>query len=104
MDPDPSIVEIDLEAKVAPVDSPSRKDAVFTTAGGNSRLRVIEELAEETERKRSNFVTCRFEPWDSRCRVFPNDLIENDVRSTMTFGDKPDRSLNEATLGRESRR
>ena len=37
------------------------------------------------------FVTCRFEPWDSECQVFANHLIENDIRGTMTFGDKATR-------------
>lgn len=64
-------------------------DELYTiAAGGNSRLRALEELAKETGDEAFEFVTCRFEPWDSECQVFANHLIENDVRGTMTFGDK----------------
>jgi ParB family protein of integrating conjugative element (PFGI_1 class) len=57
-------------------------------AGGNSRLKALKELAEETGDEAFGVVTCRFEPWESESRVFVNHLIENDVRGTMTFGDK----------------
>jgi ParB family protein of integrating conjugative element (PFGI_1 class) len=64
-------------------------DDLYTiAAGGNSRLRALKELAEETQDEVFGFVTCRFEPWDSECQTFANHLIENDVRGTMTFGDK----------------
>lgn len=57
-------------------------------AGGNSRLRALQELAEETNDDAFAHVTCRFEPWRSECHVFASHLIENDVRGAMTFGDK----------------
>jgi ParB family protein of integrating conjugative element (PFGI_1 class) len=64
-------------------------DSSYTiAAGGNSRLKALKELAAETGDDAFAFVMCRFEPWDSECQVFANHLIENDVRGTMTFGDK----------------
>jgi len=64
-------------------------DALYTiAAGGNSRLKALKELAEETGDEAFLAITCRFEPWDSECQVFANHLIENDVRGTMTFGDR----------------
>jgi len=57
-------------------------------AGGNSRLKALKELTEETGDDAFAYVDCRFEPWDSECQVFANHLIENDVRGNMTFGDK----------------
>ena len=64
-------------------------DARFTiAAGGNSRLRVLNELYDETGDQIFNRVMCQFEPWDSDCQVLANHLIENDVRGNMTFADK----------------
>jgi ParB family protein of integrating conjugative element (PFGI_1 class) len=64
-------------------------DDLYTiAAGGNSRLRALKELVEETQDEVFASVTCRFEPWDSECQTFANHLIENDIRGTMTFGDK----------------
>jgi ParB family protein of integrating conjugative element (PFGI_1 class) len=64
-------------------------DTAYTiAAGGNSRLKALKELAAETGDDAFTHVMCRFEPWDSECQVFANHLIENDVRGTMTFGDK----------------
>ena len=64
-------------------------DTLYTiAAGGNSRLRALKELADETKDERFASVTCRFEPWQSECHVFANHLIENDVRGKMSFGDK----------------
>src|SRR5688572_22527270 len=57
-------------------------------AGGNSRLRALHELAEETKDEAFAFVTCRLEPWRSECHVLASHLIENDVRGAITFGDK----------------
>lgn len=57
-------------------------------AGGNSRLKALKELAEETGDEAFAMITCRFEPWESECQVFANHLIENDVRGNMIFGDK----------------
>ena len=57
-------------------------------AGGNSRLKALKELAEETGDEAFSFVTCRFEPWSSEWQVLSNHLIENDVRGDMLFGDK----------------
>lgn len=64
-------------------------EALYTiAAGGNSRLKALKELAEETGDEAFTRVTCRFAPWESECQVFANHLIENDVRGTMSFGDK----------------
>jgi len=64
-------------------------DDLYTiAAGGNSRLRALKELAEETGDNAFAFVTCRFVPWDSEHQVLTNHLIENDVRGNMLFGDK----------------
>lgn len=64
-------------------------DDLYTIgAGGNSRLRALKELAEETGDEAFAFITCRFEPWDSECQVLANHLIENDIRGYILFGDK----------------
>lgn len=57
-------------------------------AGGNSRLKALNELYRERGDEVFNRVTCQFEPWDSDCRVLADHLIENDVRGNMTFADK----------------
>jgi len=64
-------------------------DECYTiAAGGNSRLKALKELAEETGDDAFATIACRFEPWESECQVFANHLIENDVRGNMIFGDK----------------
>jgi ParB family protein of integrating conjugative element (PFGI_1 class) len=63
-------------------------DRFTIAAGGNSRLKALKELADETGDDTFATITCRFEPWDSECQVFANHLIENDVRGNMIFGDK----------------
>jgi len=57
-------------------------------AGGNTRLRAIQELWAETSDARFRKLTVLFRPWRSESHVLTAHLIENDQRGEMTFWDK----------------
>ena len=64
------------------------EDRYTIAAGGNSRLRILKHLAEETGDEAFAVVMCQFEPWSTECQVLANHLIENDIRGSILFGDK----------------
>lgn len=57
-------------------------------AGGNTRLRAIQELWAETRESRFQKMTVLFRPWRSESHVLTAHLIENEQRGEMTFWDK----------------
>lgn len=57
-------------------------------AGGNTRLRAIQELWAETRESRFQMITVLFRPWHSESHVLTAHLIENEQRGEMTFWDK----------------
>lgn len=57
-------------------------------AGGNTRLRVLTELFEETGDRRFAEVPCVIRPWTREADVLLAHLKENDLRGELTFLDK----------------
>lgn len=57
-------------------------------AGGNTRLRAIQELWAETRESRFQKITVLFRPWHSESHVLTAHLIENEQRGEMTFWDR----------------
>jgi ParB family protein of integrating conjugative element (PFGI_1 class) len=57
-------------------------------AGGNTRLKAIQELYVETQNPRYAKTTCTYRAWRSESYVLAGHLIENEVRGDMTFWDK----------------
>lgn len=57
-------------------------------SGGNTRLRVLKELYQETRDEAFNTVHCLFYPWVSESSVLTAHFIENELRGTMEIVDK----------------
>ena len=57
-------------------------------AGGNTRLRILQELYEETGEERFQWVDCLFKPWREESDVLLAHLRENDLRGGLSFIDK----------------
>lgn len=57
-------------------------------AGGNTRLRVLQELWAETGDERFHFTHVLFKPWESESQILTRHLIENELRGEMLFVDK----------------
>lgn len=57
-------------------------------AGGNTRLRALQELWDETRDERFHFTHVLFKPWESESQILTRHLIENELRGEMLFVDK----------------
>ena len=57
-------------------------------AGGNTRLRILQELYEETGDKKFYRVHCLHRPWNRESDLLLAHLRENDLRSGLIFIDK----------------
>jgi len=57
-------------------------------AGGNTRLRILKELYEETGEHRFYRVNCLFKPWAHESSVLFAHLRENELRGSLPFIDK----------------
>lgn len=57
-------------------------------AGGNTRLRILKELFEETGHARFGTVACMIRPWTREADVLLAHLKENDLRGDLSFLDK----------------
>ena len=57
-------------------------------AGGNTRLRALQQLWAETRDPRYHKLVVLFRPWRSESHVLTAHLIENEQRGEMTFWDK----------------
>lgn len=62
--------------------------AYMIYAGGNTRLKILQELYEETGEERYREVTCIYHPWTQETDVLVAHLRENDLRGDLTFLDK----------------
>lgn len=60
----------------------------IVNAGGNTLLRVLRELFEETGDQRFGEVPCVIRPWTREADVLLAHLKENDLRGELTFLDK----------------
>ena len=66
-------------------------------AGGNTRLRILKELYQETQDPAFAEVHCLFIPWKSESGTLTAHLIENDTRGELTFIDRA-RAIRELRL------
>lgn len=57
-------------------------------AGGNTRLRILKELYEETAEERYRQVDCVIRPWSQESTVLFAHLRENELRGGLPFIDK----------------
>lgn len=56
--------------------------------GGNTRLKILKELWEETRNERFQHVRCEFHPFESDTEALIAHLRENDLRGDMVFIDR----------------
>ncbi len=66
---------------------PGEEDYVVG-AGGNTRLRILQALYQETGDERFYWVDCLFKPWNRESDVLLAHLRENDLRGALIFIDK----------------
>ena len=64
------------------------EDKYMIESGGNTRLKILRELLEETGDEIFNQVHCLFVPWQSESHILSAHLIENELRGEMTLIDK----------------
>ena len=57
-------------------------------AGGNTRLRALQELWGETGDERFHYTHVLYKPWESESQILTRHLIENELRGEMLFVDK----------------
>ncbi|MYH90521.1 MAG: hypothetical protein F4128_06935, partial [Gammaproteobacteria bacterium] len=57
------------------------EELYFPAAGGNTRLRILKELWEETGTEKYFRINCKFVPWVDESQVLIDHLSENDNRS-----------------------
>lgn len=57
-------------------------------SGGNTRLRILKDLFEETGDERFRWVDCIIRPWSQESNVLFAHLRENELRSGLPFIDK----------------
>ena len=60
----------------------------IVAAGGNTRLRVLRELFDESGDGRYAHVHCIIKPWPGESEIMLAHLRENDLRGELTFFDK----------------
>ena len=63
-------------------------DHFMVESGGNTRLKILRELYQETQDEVFNQIQCLFVPWKSEANVLTAHLIENEMRGDMTLIDK----------------
>lgn len=56
--------------------------------GGNTRLKILRELYDQTGDFRFHHITCTLTPWAGDADVLINHMIENEQRGSMTMIDK----------------
>ncbi|WP_230971756.1 ParB family protein [Nitrogeniibacter aestuarii] len=56
--------------------------------GGNTRLRIVQQLWDETKDERFRTIRCVFVPWVSEIDTFTAHLVENEARGDTSFFDK----------------
>lgn len=56
--------------------------------GGNTRLKILQELYQETEEERFGTVSCVYRPWTEESHVLLAHLRENELRGSLIFIDR----------------
>ncbi|MCB1872232.1 MAG: ParB N-terminal domain-containing protein [Gammaproteobacteria bacterium] len=82
-----SIVAEGMDQPLVVTQRPGESDYIVY-AGGNTRLRILQELYEETAEARFRNVCCIYRPWTREADVLIAHLRENDLRGDLTFIDK----------------
>lgn len=98
-----SIRDGGLDQPLVLTQQPGMADYVLHS-GGNTRLRILKELYEETANERYYWVECVIRPWSQESSVLFAHLRENELRGGLPFIDKAHavfeaKSLLEAELG-----
>ena len=57
-------------------------------AGGNTRLKILQKLHEETGDEAFRRIHCLYHPWQDDAQVLVGHLVENELRGEMTLIDK----------------
>ncbi len=76
-----------LDQPLVITQEPGAEEYVLHT-GGNTRLRILKELYEETADERYRWVDCVVRPWSQESTVLFAHLRENELRGGLPFIDK----------------
>jgi ParB family protein of integrating conjugative element (PFGI_1 class) len=76
-----------LDQPLVVTQEPGEVDYVLQ-AGGNTRLRILKELHQETEENRFFMVDCLIKPWVHESNLLFAHLRENELRGSLSFIDK----------------
>ncbi len=85
-----SIQEIGLQQMFSVVRNPDTKRYILNK-GGNTRLKVIKQLFQETKEDRFGAIQCVVEPWDgeiNKTQAVIAHLVENETRGELILVDK----------------
>ncbi|MCE7509618.1 ParB family protein [Alloalcanivorax xenomutans] len=78
-----------LESPLVVTKRPGDPDPRYiVSAGGNTRLCILQELWQETGNERFKQTWVIFKPWGSECRTLLSHLKENDLRGDLIFIDR----------------
>ena len=76
-----------LDQPLVVTQQPGQVDYVLQ-AGGNTRLRILKELYQETGAECFFWVNCLFKPWTQESNLLFAHLRENELRGSLSFIDK----------------
>ncbi len=78
-----------LESPLVVTKRPGDPDPRYmVSAGGNTRLCILQELWQESGNERFKQTWVIFKPWGSECRTLLSHLKENDLRGDLIFIDR----------------
>lgn len=81
-----SIRDIGLQQQISITKRPN-DDHYIVRSGGNTRLKALKELYEETGEERFGLIECRFVPYTNELELLTLHIMENEQRSAMLFID-----------------
>lgn len=79
-----SIRAVGLKQKLSVTQRPG-DDRFMISDGGNTRLKILNELYQETNDKRYFVQDCHFVPWQGEINVLAGHLAENDNRGQLSW-------------------
>ncbi|SFI19093.1 ParB family protein [Modicisalibacter xianhensis] len=79
-----SIRAVGLKQKLTVTQRPG-DDRYMISDGGNTRLKILKELHEETGEERFYYQDCHFIPWQGEINVLAGHLAENDNRGQLSW-------------------
>ncbi len=100
-----SIREIGLENPLTVTKRPGESGYTLYN-GGNTRLKALKELYQETGDDKFFYLDCRFMPWSSDYEIMIKHMIENETRGNMLLIDKANavlkiKKLHEKDIGQK---